>query len=205
MSTPPQPAFSDAAAADIITRYRRVHVIGSGAFGTVWLVKSARSGRSYVMKELSVGDSDSHEYTQAMKEISILRHLVHPFIIRYRGAYVHDGIARIYMEYASNGDLHKAITRQHGVPFEETTVLTWFVQLVLAVEFLHARHILHRDIKTQNVFLTEQNTVKLGDFGISRLLNSTAELAHTLVGSPYYLSPEMCQSLPCMLNCLFTS
>ena len=66
----------------------------------------------------------------------------------------------------------------------------------MALEYVHSRKVLHRDIKTQNVFLTGANTIKLGDFGISKVLESTTSVAMTVVGTPYYMSPEICQSKP---------
>ena len=70
--------------------------------------------------------------------------------------------------------------------------MNWFVQMCLSLEYIHRRKILHRDIKSQNVFLTKNNTIKLGDFGISKVLDSTADVAHTVQGTPYYMSPEVC-------------
>jgi len=80
--------------------------------------------------------------------------------------------------------------------FSETTILNWFVQLCLSLEYIHGRRMLHRDLKSQNVFLTANNTVKLGDFGISKVLESTNDVAMTVQGTPYYMSPEVCQSKP---------
>ena len=77
-------------------------------------------------------------------------------------------------------------------------IIDWFVQMCLAVKHCHDHHILHRDIKTQNIFLMKNGMIKLGDFGISRILQSTMECARTLVGTPYYLSPEICQEKPCV-------
>ena len=82
-------------------------------------------------------------------------------------------------------------------PFPEEQVLDWFVQLCLAMKHVHDRKVLHRDIKSQNVFLTQnRKVVKLGDFGIARVLNSTVELAKTACGTPYYMSPEICDNKP---------
>ncbi|XP_022450571.1 serine/threonine-protein kinase Nek1 isoform X4 [Delphinapterus leucas] len=75
-------------------------------------------------------------------------------------------------------------------------ILDWFVQICLALKHVHDRKILHRDIKSQNIFLTKDGTIQLGDFGIARVLNSTVELVRTCIGTPYYLSPEICENKP---------
>lgn len=85
---------------------------------------------------------------------------------------------------------------QKNERFTETEIFNWFVQLCLALEYIHGRKVLHRDLKSQNVFLTGNNTVKLGDFGISRVLENTNAGAQTVVGTPYYMSPEICQNQP---------
>lgn len=96
------------------------------------------------------------------------------------------------------GDLSFHIKRRQakGERFTETEIFNWFVQLCLALEYIHGRKVLHRDLKSQNVFLTGNNTVKLGDFGISRVLENTTTSAMTVVGTPYYMSPEVCQNMP---------
>jgi NIMA (never in mitosis gene a)-related kinase len=66
----------------------------------------------------------------------------------------------------------------------------------MALQYVHSRRVIHRDIKTQNVFLTGSKTIKVGDFGISKVLESTTQVAMTVVGTPYYMSPESCQSEP---------
>lgn len=96
------------------------------------------------------------------------------------------------------GDLayHVKKMRSKGENFSENNVMQWFVQLCMALEYIHRRKILHRDLKTQNVFLTHNNTLKLGDFGISKVLENTNDQALTVQGTPYYMSPEVCQSKP---------
>uniref|UniRef100_A0A8C3ASE7 non-specific serine/threonine protein kinase n=1 Tax=Cyclopterus lumpus TaxID=8103 RepID=A0A8C3ASE7_CYCLU len=101
------------------------------------------------------------------------------------------------MEYCGGGDLMKKIKMQRGVFFTGEQVVDWFVQICLGLKHIHDRKILHRDIKAQNIFLTNGGMkAKLGDFGIARMLNNTMELARTCVGTPYYLSPEICESRP---------
>ena len=69
-----------------------------------------------------------------------------------------------------------------------------FAQMVLAIQHVHKKKILHRDLKSGNVFLTKAGIVKIGDFGIARELNETSDFAATVVGTPYYLSPEIVQA-----------
>lgn len=102
------------------------------------------------------------------------------------------------MEFCECGDLASAIKekKKAGGTFTEEEILNWFIQICIALEYIHGRKILHRDIKSQNIFLTSNGTVKLGDFGISKLLESTNEAAMTVVGTPYYMSPEVCENKP---------
>ena len=102
----------------------------------------------------------------------------------------------IAMEYCKGGDLRAILQQRAGILFPQDRILDWFVQLCLATKYIHNRHILHRDIKSQNIFLTEAGKIKLGDFGISKMLDNSKELANTCVGTPYYLSPEICQNKP---------
>lgn len=83
--------------------------------------------------------------------------------------------------------------KEIGTGLPESTILGWFVQMALALKHVHERKILHRDLKTQNIFLTSKGEVKIGDFGIARVLQHTYDCANTAIGTPYYLSPEICQ------------
>ncbi len=69
--------------------------------------------------------------------------------------------------------------------------MNWFIQMALGLSYLHGRKILHRDIKTNNIFLTASRVVKIGDFGVSKELTSTGEMADTVIGTPCYMSPEI--------------
>jgi serine/threonine protein kinase len=100
------------------------------------------------------------------------------------------------MEYIDGGDLEKRI-RQRGISsFSENEVLFTFVQILLALAYLHERRILHRDLKPQNIFLTNHGVVKLGDLGVAKSLDGTGDLAKTLIGTPFYLAPEIWDQKP---------
>ena len=78
----------------------------------------------------------------------------------------------------------------------ENQILDWFVQMALAIKHIHDHKILHRDLKTQNIFMNKNGKIKLGDFGIARVLQHTSDWAKTAIGTPYYLSPEIWQEIP---------
>lgn len=102
------------------------------------------------------------------------------------------------MEHADGGDLQTKIkkVKEENSYLTEDQVLNYFTQICLAIKHLHDRKILHRDLKSQNIFLTKSGIVKLGDFGIAKVLSHTKENVQTIVGTPYYLSPEIVENKP---------
>ncbi|XP_021120587.1 serine/threonine-protein kinase Nek1 isoform X2 [Heterocephalus glaber] len=177
-------------------KYVRLQKIGEGSFGKAILVKSTEDGRQYVIKEINISGMSSKEREESRREVAVLANMKHPNIVQYRESFEENGSLYIVMDYCEGGDLFKRINAQKGVLFQEDQILDWFVQICLALKHVHDRKILHRDIKSQNIFLTKDGTVQLGDFGIARVLNSTVELARTCIGTPYYLSPEICENKP---------
>uniref|UniRef100_G3PLX9 non-specific serine/threonine protein kinase n=1 Tax=Gasterosteus aculeatus TaxID=69293 RepID=G3PLX9_GASAC len=177
-------------------KYEKVKKIGEGSFGKAILVKSKQDGRQYVIKEIGISAMSSKERQESRKEVAVLANMSHPNIVQYKESFEEGGCLYIVMDYCEGGDLFKKINTQKGVLFSEEQILDWFVQICLALKHVHDRKILHRDIKSQNIFLTKDGTVQLGDFGIARVLNSTVELARTCIGTPYYLSPEICENKP---------
>ncbi|NWU74141.1 NEK1 kinase, partial [Onychorhynchus coronatus] len=177
-------------------KYIKVRKIGEGSFGKAILVKAKENGQQYVIKEINISKMSNKEREESRREVAVLANMKHPNIVLYRESFEENGCLYIVMDYCEGGDLFKKINAQKGVLFSEDQILDWFVQICLALKHIHDRKILHRDIKSQNIFLTKDGTIQLGDFGIARVLNSTAELARTCIGTPYYLSPEICQNKP---------
>ncbi|XP_066533295.1 serine/threonine-protein kinase Nek1 isoform X2 [Hoplias malabaricus] len=177
-------------------KYEKVKKIGEGSFGKAILVKSREDGHQYVIKEIGISRMSNKERQESRKEVAVLANMSHPNIVQYKESFEEGGCLYIVMDYCEGGDLFKKINNQKGVLFSEEQILDWFVQICLALKHVHDRKILHRDIKSQNIFLTKDGTVQLGDFGIARVLNSTVELARTCIGTPYYLSPEICENKP---------
>ncbi|XP_052818937.1 serine/threonine-protein kinase Nek11-like isoform X2 [Mya arenaria] len=181
-----------------VNRYQYIKKLGKGNFGTAYLCKDLRhkatdeDGNLKVLKEISVGDLQPDETVDAMHEAKLLSKLNHPSIVKFHDSFIDGEYFCIVTEYCEGGDLdmkileHKKNKRQ----VDEKMVLDWFVQLVLAVHYMHSLRVLHRDLKTRNIFL-KNNRVKIGDFGISRILMGTTDLASTFTGTPYYMSPEV--------------
>ncbi|NXC41577.1 NEK1 kinase, partial [Penelope pileata] len=177
-------------------KYIKVQKIGEGSFGKAILVKDKENGQQYVIKEINISKMSNREREESRREVAVLANMKHPNIVLYRESFEENGCLYIVMDYCEGGDLYKKINAQKGILFSEDQILDWFVQICLALKHIHDRKILHRDIKSQNIFLTKDGTIQLGDFGIARVLNSTVELARTCIGTPYYLSPEICQNRP---------
>ena len=136
-----------------------------------------------------------------MEEVKIIQKLNHPNIIKFHEVFISKQpyeTLNIIQEYADGGDLSERIEKMKNKNkfFSENQILDWFTEISLALNHMHSKHILHRDIKSQNVFLTKNNMIKLGDFGISKTLDYTLAKAMTVIGTPYYLSPEIIQSIP---------
>ncbi|KAK2963667.1 putative G2-specific protein kinase nimA [Blattamonas nauphoetae] len=148
------------------------------------------------MKQINLNKLPPKEKKETKNEIQVLSQLRHPCIVSYRESFIERGILCIMMDYADSGDLEQFVKRQGGRYMSEDQILDFFVQICLALKHLHDKKILHRDIKGQNIFLHHKTLVKLGDFGISKVLSATCEMAKTCIGTPYYMSPELAANRP---------
>ncbi|KAM3862214.1 serine/threonine-protein kinase Nek5 [Diretmus argenteus] len=179
--------------------YEIVRQIGEGAFGKAFLVRDRDGGcdGQCVVKQVNLRKMSPREKEASKKEVTLLSKMNHPNIVTFFKSFQERNSLYIVMEYCDGGDLMKKINMQRGVLFTEEQIVGWFVQICLGLKHIHDRKILHRDIKAQNIFLTTGGMkAKLGDFGIARMLNNTMELARTCVGTPFYLSPEICENRP---------
>ncbi|XP_070651014.1 serine/threonine-protein kinase Nek11 isoform X4 [Bos indicus] len=195
----------------IARRYMLQQKLGSGSFGTVFLVsdKKAKQGEELkVLKEICIGELNPNETVQATLEAQLLSKLNHPAIVKFHANFVEQDKFCIITEYCEGRDLDCKIQeyKEAGKTFPESQIIEWFIQLLLGVDYMHERKILHRDLKSKNIFL-KNNKLKIGDFGVSRLLMGSCDLATTLTGTPHYMSPEALKhqgydtkSDICMLN-----
>ncbi|WBW71190.1 serine/threonine protein kinase, NIMA related Fin1 [Schizosaccharomyces osmophilus] len=199
--------------------YKILECIGHGSFGRIYKVQRLSDGVLLAQKEIPFGNISRQEKQHVADEVNILRHLKHPNIVQYCGEDINrlTQVINIYMEYCDRGDLakHIEIYKEEKKRFPEHQVLRFFTQLLLALYRCHYgrdapvtenqwmneshipnQYVLHRDIKPANVFLDEDNSVKLGDFGLSKLLDNTRMFTQSYVGTPYYMSPEIIRNNP---------
>ena len=199
-NTPSRPDHS----ASFCSRYRILREIGKGSFGDAILVQSLLNRKRYICKVIDTATMTPKEFNDVKREIDILSRIQHPNIVHYEEHIEEDTTIYIIMEYADEGDLASRIKKQRKrfevpgqvVYFSDAQILHWFLQICLGLQHLHERNILHRDLKAANIFLTTGGLVKLGDFGISTTLQNTLGFAHTVCGTPYYFSPEVCNHCP---------
>uniref|UniRef100_A0A8C2UZV4 Serine/threonine-protein kinase Nek11 n=1 Tax=Chinchilla lanigera TaxID=34839 RepID=A0A8C2UZV4_CHILA len=163
-------AISTSPRALIARRYVLRQRLGSGSFGTVYLVsdKKARQGEELkVLKEISVGGLNPNETVQANLEAQLLSTLDHPAIVKFYASFMEQDNFCIITEYCEGRDLDYKIQEYKGAGkiFTENQIIEWFIQLLLGVDYMHERRILHRDLKSKNIFL-KNNLLKIGEIFI---------------------------------------
>ena len=174
-------------------KYEQIKLLGQGSYGKAILGRRKSDGYKVCIKEVRLANLGQKEKHDAMKEIQVLSSLDHPYIVKYIESFQERGNLFIVMEFADGGDLSQKIENQGTTYFEEEEIMQTFIQMALAIKYIHDKKILHRDLKGQNIFLMKDGTVKLGDFGIARVLEYSQQFCNTQIGTPYYLSPEICQ------------
>ncbi|CAM9358230.1 unnamed protein product [Bubo scandiacus] len=180
-----------------LAAYCFLRAVGKGSYGEVSLVRHQQDSKQYVIKKLNLKNASNRERKAAEQEAQLLSQLKHPNIVTYRESWQgEDGLLYIVMGFCEGGDLYHKLKEQKGKLLPENQVVEWFVQIAMALQYLHEKHILHRDLKTQNVFLTRTNIIKVGDLGIARVLENQYDMASTLIGTPYYMSPEVFSNKP---------
>ena len=185
--------------------YKIVKQLGEGSFGKAYLAKCDNEDKKYVIKQVIMDGMTDQEKRESFNEAVILKKLDHPNIIKFKEVFLQRKpieALNIVTEFADGGDLGEKIEQQKKQkPFPESQILDYITQICLALQHVHNKKIIHRDLKSGNVFLMKSGIVKLGDFGISKGLKSTWEKAKTVVGTPYYLAPEIINNKPYDAKC----
>ena len=179
--------------------------LGSGSFGVVYEVSRKHDGRTYAIKQMELAGMKQREQADVVNEVQLLASFDSPYIIRYFDSFIDGSVLNLVMEMAERGNLHDYIRNYQASRIPEANVWRFFLHTLLGVHHMHSKHILHRDIKSLNIFIVDVSSdgqdegnivAKLGDLGVAKVLSTQTNFAHTLVGTPYYLSPEMCEDKP---------
>ena len=179
--------------------YKIIKLLGEGSYGKAFLCTDKTDNSQCVIKQINIQNMNEKDKQDTLNEAKILEKLDHPNIIKFKEVFIANKPLKtlnIVTEYADGGDLSLAIKNQRKEYFKESQILDYFTQICLAIKHIHGKHIIHRDLKSQNIFLTKTGLVKLGDFGIAKNLNCTWQKAKTMIGTPYYLSPEIVNNKP---------
>ena len=194
----------------VVGDYEVSRKIGEGGYGRIFLgrrVTSSPDAPEVVLKQVKLPAKKS-EREMCLREVSIMKGVHHPCILECVESFIHRDSVYIVMPHCSGGDLASLLARQRkrGRRLPESIVLDWFAQIVLGVEYLHSHNTLHRDLKSQNVFLRRdhlpgggapgRSRVALGDFGVARELQLDKVAARTFIGTPIFMSPEMFRHAP---------
>lgn len=176
--------------ADPYEIFQIVAKLGEGSYGSVFKGLDKRDGGAVAIKVLEV---ESEEKSDLQKEIEILQECDSPWIVSYKGTYETDGNVWIVMEYCGAGSLCDlmAICDKTLVEDEIAAVMTMSMH---GLKYLHANRKIHRDIKSGNILLTHQGECKLADFGVSAQLTTISAKRKTVIGTPYWMAPEVLQS-----------
>ena len=182
--------------------YQLIMELGRGTYGKATLVRSNLPGQKfYVMKTINIENMSENNIKKSFEEVNIIKKLNHPNIIKFHELILSKNPIKtinMIVEYADGGDLSQKIKKMKNKKkyFEESEILDYFIQICLALYHMHSKYILHRDLKSQNIFLTKKGLVKIGDFGVAKNLQNTWKKASTMIGTPYYLSPEIVLNKP---------
>ena len=182
---------STSEAMNLFGKYEVGKLLGYGAFAKVYHARNVRTGQSVAIKAVSKqkilkGGLTAH----VMREISIMRRLRHPHIVKLFEVLATKTKVYFVMEFAKGGELFAKVARGR---FSEDLSRKYFQQLISAVGYCHSRGVFHRDLKPENLLLDENWELKISDFGLSAVTDQVRPdgLLHTLCGTPAYVAPEI--------------
>ena len=178
-------------------KYNEISLLIKDEIKQVYFAEKKENHQKVIIKQISLIKLDEKIKKMAKDEGIILSELEHPNIINWYEFNLEKDKETIIMEYGEGGDLSQKISEQKkkNEPFTEKQIIDWFTQICEGVKYIHDKQIIHRDLKPNNIFLTKDNKIKIGDFGLAKTL-AFQNQAKTNVGAPAYLSPEILNDQP---------
>ena len=173
--------------------------LGKGGFSKVYKVKRKIDNQIYALKKVQILNLSEKQKLSSLNEIRVLASIKNKYIINYKEAFIDEKDCSLCLvtEFADDGDLEQKIIyyKQNDIYFEEKDILKIFIQIVKGLKSLHDMGIMHRDIKSSNIFLFSNGMAKLGDLNICKIL-SDDNLGRTQTGTPAYAAPEVWMERP---------
>ena len=196
-----------------LSNFEILSEIGRGSFSTVYKVKCKIDNYIYAMKEVNLPNLNQKEIDNSFNEVQILSKLKSEYIISYIDSFSQNGKLYLITEYAEFGDMQEIIKKKQQTKdyFNENHLIKIWKQIIKGILVLHKNHILHRDLKSANIFIIDEKIekIKIGDLNVCRVIDEE-KLKHTQTGTPYYSSPEIWNNKPYdfksdiwSLGCLF--
>ena len=181
----------------MIREYVIQEKIGTGCYGVVYKAYKLYEPTIYVLKQIPLIGLTQEQIYQVLTEAKILSLIKSNYVVKYYDSFLFNRSLNIVMEYCDNGDLCKYICecKKTGIPLPEELIWKIFIQIAIGLSSIHKINILHRDLKTLNIFLKKGMEIRIGDLGVAKELDQL-KLANSIIGTPYYLSPEMCEEKP---------
>lgn len=178
-----------------ITSWTRRHLVGKGATGSVYEAVDNVTGGVFCVKEVEFADDfadkpqDMQRFEALRREVELLKEVKHPNVVRFLGVDRVKFIIYIQMEYVYGGNVMDII-RRFG-PLSNETACRFTSQLLVGLDYLHDKNIVHRDVKGANILVGVDGVVKLADFGAAKRALDAEEMFKTLAGTPYWMAPEV--------------
>ena len=171
--------------------------LGKGTYGVVYKAKKKSDNNICVIKKLSLLGLNADQKKEVKLESDILKKIKSKYVVQYYESFEEEGNLYIVMEYCESGDLNDYIEKQKKTKtlLHENIIWKFFIKITLGLADIHKINILHRDLKSLNIFLKYGNDIRVGDLGVAKVLKNTF-FAKTFIGTPYYLSPEICEDKP---------
>ena len=186
----PIPVFRDAKFCVDINDFIIHSIIGTGSFGKVYLVQKKSNNLFYAMKTLAKEEVFTNNLKQyAITERNVLKEIDHPFIVKLRFSFQNPDFLFLVMDFMPGGDLGFYLERDHK--FSERRAKFYACEIILAIAELHRHNIIFRDLKPDNVLLSEDGHVRLSDFGLSKENVHFSNIEKSFCGTFAYLAPEM--------------
>ena len=192
--------------------YDVLEQLGEGSSGEAFLVRSKETGVQHVLKRIRTDLLTTSEREAAEREAVVLKSFDHPNITKFECSFISsdDDSVNIVMEPcemtldhlidAMRSDQEAEAASSSGRPssvgFPEHVLLEWMAEMASALQYLHARRVVHRDIKPSNIFVSRTHHLKLGDFGVCKVLSRKSMCANSVVGTPWYIAPEVLSDEP---------